>query len=251
VLPRSCADVATTEGNGELEIDPDGPDGASSFVVRCDEATDGGGWTLVGSLVNEGERNWTTLEMFTEESELGAREDAESADYKGLGWTRVIGDDLLVRTDEYAVAYTDVLGARSFAGFISAHWSDAECSTEFIGGTPPYTENLDDEQTAMFDIVVRPLDTNAMGCYPGGAETSVVGLNFKENWTIGLGNRGSGSDTTVWNGNDMSLLRLSQFGPGQCASPGVYPCNPAGFHQEGDNCYGASCKAAFATIWIR
>ena len=246
VLPASCAQIVDGTSEGIHDIDPDGAGGEAAFAVRCDAATDGGGWTLIGSVVNDGQRNWDTLEVFLDASVLGEPMQAESADFKGPAWSKLAADDLLVRTDEYAVAWSGVLGGRSFAQLVGDEWDDAACSTTFLAGTPPYAENLDDAQQAMFDLLVRPRDSNST-CWPDAGEGTVIAFTLQVNWTNGLGNRPGGA--TGWGSHDLSLLNLANLAPVEC-DPSVYPCNPAGYAGNA-SCYEVDCKSSYATLWVR
>lgn len=55
----TCAEILANDAealSGDYEVDPDGPGGRAPFVVRCEMARAGGGWTLVGlELTGEGQ----------------------------------------------------------------------------------------------------------------------------------------------------------------------------------------------------
>jgi hypothetical protein len=231
-------------------IDPDGPAGADAFEVRCDGTTDGGGWTLVGAVVNDGTRMWTTPEVFLDTSTFGDAATAPTADFKSPAWSTVAGDDLLVRSDEYAFAFAGALDATAFGPFIDSHWAgDAGCSMEFLAGPPSYAEGLTETEAAVFGLVVQPLDDNSMGCFPAGNETVAVGFTQQPAWTHGLGNYFAGG-TSGWQSHDLSLLQLGILAPAACDPTTGYPCPPGGQVPTGD-CYDVDCKVAYATLWVR
>ncbi|MGB1276822.1 MAG: fibrinogen-like YCDxxxxGGGW domain-containing protein, partial [Nannocystaceae bacterium] len=235
--------------SGEYTIDPDGIGPVEPITVQCDMVADGGGWTLVGSVVNDINRSWDTLEAFTDASTFGDLANHTTADYKNAAWLAMAGDGLMVRTDEYGVAWSSgILGDTSFADWVLAGYDMNMCSQTFVGGTPSYGENLTEEQMAIFDLVVRARDTNA-ACFPTGNENALVTLTLQSCcWTNGLGNTPVGQGT--WIAHDLSLLKLSNLSLGAC-NPDTYPCNPASGWNVGASCYGTDCKSQYATVWVR
>ncbi len=251
-LAASCNELlALNPGleSGEYTIDPDGQGPSEPLTVMCDMVADGGGWTMIGSLVNDFNRNWNSLEVFTNATTFGDLASHTAADYKNAAWALVPGDGLLVRTDEYGVAWSNgLLGNATLAEYVTATYDVNMCSQNFIGGTPTYGENLSDEQLQVFDIVMRARDTNA-ACFPTTNENALLTMTLQSCcWTMGLGNTPSGQGT--WSQHDLSLLKLSNITRGDC-NANNYPCNPTGSWNVGTPCYDTSCKAPYATVWVR
>src|SRR5438105_2732242 len=67
----------------------------------CDEDTDGGGWTLVATLVNaDGARQWSSLAAFTGSTGFGSLAGRDTADYRSPLFAQLSGSDLMIVTDE-------------------------------------------------------------------------------------------------------------------------------------------------------
>jgi len=255
-IPGLDATCATTDCEAVLTADPSAPDGrywldtgSGPFETECDMTSDGGAWTLLGTVANDGNRTWDNLAVFTDTTTLGDISTWNGSDYKNPAWEALVGDDLLVRTDEYKVAWTGLLGSASFADWITAEYDATQCSTTFLGGTPDYYSGLTSAQVNLFDVTVRGLDDNANNCFPGSNENALISFTFSSCcWNNGLGNTPGGYAT--WQTYDLSMLRVNNLVGSNCSTG--YPCNPAGrVHDNGSNCYDASCKAAYASVWVR
>ena len=249
--PGSCAAVLaddTTATTGRHLIDPDGAGSGAPFEVWCDMDFDGGGWTLAGTIANDGTRRWNDYAVFVDGTTLGDL-GSTTEDFKSDAWSTVAGDDLLVRTDEYSVGWADVLGAASLGSWIANEYDDTACSTSFLGGRPSWADGLTAEQIDIFDLVVRALDDNSASCFPGGNENAILTLTLQECcWTNGLGNTPAGHET--WQTHDLSLLRAANLTRGSCTA-GTYPCNPRGYWNAGASCYDTTCKVSWAQVYVR
>jgi hypothetical protein len=247
---ETCLDILTAmpaSQSGTYSIDPDGDGPSAPLDVYCDMSSDGGGWTLIGVVANDGSRHWNSVAVFQNSSSFGSLS-ALTKDYKAPTYTQVTGDDFLVVTGEYAVGYNDLLGNKSFGGYVTSAWPGS-CSSKWTHGTPDYTASLSVEQAKLFAFTLRGLDNNA-SCFPGWNENSAISMIAADCcWVNGLGN--NTSYQSQWVSHDLSLLKKSNL-VGTSCNPASWPCNPAGRYLNASyECYDASCKVPWARLFVR
>lgn len=250
-LPASCrallaADPSAATGVYTLDPDADGP--IAAFDALCDMAADGGGWTLIASVVNDRTRRWNSLEVWTDASTFGAIAERTARDFKSPGFARVTGTDLLIRTGDYAFGFRGLVPGSDLAGFIAEGFPD-RCNSTYERSAPDYREGLTDEQASVLGFLIRPLDNNAT-CFPGTNENALIGLNIASCcWAGGLGNTPGGS--AGWRGFDLSLLTRDRLVPEPCTA-GEYPCNDNGVHINANRfCQDTACMTPYAEVYVR
>ena len=211
--------------------------------------TDGGGWTLLGSVVNDGSRSWDTHAVWTDTTTFGAVDSRQSEDVKDAPFYDVDGDDLLITTDEYAFAFYSLLGSHNFADYLDAEYSSAACSTSFLKSGADWSDGLDADQESLQSFSVRPGDDNA-SCFPSTNENTIVGMPLAECcWTPVPGSTPGGQ--VDWKTHDLSPLQASYFQPQTCTT-GSYPWNDNGLVNDSDyNCYDESCKVTYTEMYVR
>ena len=107
----SCADILASDAmapSGTYWIAP----GGTPFQARCDMQTNGGGWTLVATIADDGNNYWTRANWpdLLDDNAYGALESATSQDYKSPAWGRLIGDSVLIsKADGSAWARYDTI----------------------------------------------------------------------------------------------------------------------------------------------
>ncbi|MCG8421675.1 MAG: hypothetical protein MJE77_27460 [Proteobacteria bacterium] len=249
--PASCAALraaGSASSTGVYPLDPDGDGPLAPFDAWCDMDADGGGWTLVASVVNDSTRRWNGLDVWTGDTVFGTIADRTVSDFKSLAFARVRGSDFLVRTVDYAFAFHELIPDTDLASFIQGAFPD-QCNVTYQRSAPDWHEGLTDDQASVLGFLVRPLDSNA-ACFPNGNENALIGLNLASCcWAGGLGNTPAGQ--AEWSTHDLSLLTRDRLIVEPCTA-GVYPCNDNGvIIPQGSFCYNTLCKVAYAEVYLR
>ena len=246
-LPKSCGELhkaQTTLPSGTYQVLPDS---AGAIAVTCEMTAHGGGWTLIGSVVNGVARKWNSVAAFTGATTHGTAAAAKTNNYKSAAWSRVPGDDLRIETSQYAFGFNKLLGASAFGPYIKANWP-ATCKSGWIRSGADFSSGLTSAIQKTMNFTLRARDTNA-SCYPAGNENSAVTFVAADCcWVGGLGNN---PGSTGWRSHDLSLLSLSRYKTATC-SKSTYPCNAnSSVFTYASFCYEVSCKPKYALVYVR
>jgi hypothetical protein len=135
VYPADCRALHQTDaslGDGVYQIDPDGPGGDDAFAAHCDMTTEGGGWTLVASVVDNSYFAGTTCATacspepatppcdetpFVSVIEVGNVSEMLTADHKSKAYATVPFSEHLFVDSAGSYAAYDVSGASVAAWF--------------------------------------------------------------------------------------------------------------------------------------
>lgn len=87
----SCRAILTggySTGDGPYWLDPTGGVKDDAYLTWCDMTTDGGGWTLLGTVSGADANNWNTQAGYwSNTATLGTVDTALSADFKSSAWS--------------------------------------------------------------------------------------------------------------------------------------------------------------------
>jgi hypothetical protein len=240
-------DGSTTTGTYSLS-DSTG----TAYDAYCNQDEDGGGWTLIGSVVNEAStsgshaRNWNSYAVWTDTTTFGSISNRESADYKGQAFSEVSGDDVFFQTANYEFAFYNVVGTQSYAAHVAAEYPTS-CNQNFLASGADYSSGLSTTQDASLSYLIRPKDSNAQ-CFPTSNENAIIGLQLASCcWAGGLGNTPAGQNN--WDDYDNSMMLLSSWTTETCTASN-YPCNDNGY-VTGALGYTYSNKEAYTLVYVR
>jgi hypothetical protein len=127
----SCAEVLSalpSASDGEYWLDPSG---AGPFEAYCDMSTDGGGWTLLAVVSDDGEDTWTWTDRHfwdTDSSTFGDLDHLDQ-DFKSRAYHQVLFTDLLfvhAPSGDWA-AYADVADGAEDMGEYIDWWDGTHC----------------------------------------------------------------------------------------------------------------------------
>ena len=250
-LPKDCNELHKKQpklASGDYAIKP----GSSSMTVTCEMSKHGGGWTLIGSLVNGVKRRWNATTVFTDSTTFGSLAKAKSDNYKSDAWSQVTGGDLMVETQDYVFGFNKLLASQSLAAYVKKGWP-SKCSYTWLRSGADFATGLTSDQQKTMVFSVRPHDVNN-DCFPGYAETAALGFIAATCcWVGGLGNTPYAQSTWAWAQHDLSLLRAARIKPTKCPA-NKYPCNANGFvvpYTSFSQSYDPSYKVKYALIYVR
>ncbi len=211
---KELLDQAPQTKTGVYWLDTDGPGSNSpAFEAYCDMDTDGGGWTLLGTVSGADANNWNTEKGYWADTKLLGKISAPWLDYKSQAWVSL------------PIAKSEILFQRRYAGSVR---SRTILATACQGGKSTFKDLFTTWNTSIkcglgsINVIQKPKDASG-----------ISGSSYVEGSSDGLG--GSSTNGWCWNGGDSN----SNIFKGH-----------AGWNQKGYNCY-ASGHLGYIAVWSK
>ena len=176
---------AGSTGDGVYAIDPDGSGGNPPYEVYCDMTTDGGGWTLLGTVsgataASGDSQKWNTkFGLWSDDNLLGSAANPW-ADYKSQAWL------------DLDISEATILFQRRYQGVVRAR---TEIGNECLRGQTSFVALFADYDTS---LCARD---NLRTITPAADATGLANANYREGiGTSGL--NGTATNGWCWNGGD-------------------------------------------------
>lgn len=101
---RSCWWYDYYHGNGaptgNYYLDPDVNGSGTPYLARCEQDSDGGGWTLVGTMANDSHDywSWSRRDNLWNSSTFGSLGNYRLQDFKSRTWSEVDGNQIMLKS---------------------------------------------------------------------------------------------------------------------------------------------------------
>ncbi len=175
--------AAPDSADGVYWIDPNGGGKDDAFEAWCDMTTDGGGWTLLGTVFGGDSENWNTEVGYWGDTKPLGTVAAKYADFKSPAWYLL------------DVSKADVLYQRRYAG--------ATLAQVKLGNPCLFGKALFHELFKTWDTSMRCENQHITTVLAAGDATGLASATYMEGGGAdALG--GSGTAGWCWNGGDSS-----------------------------------------------